>query len=137
MSTSVNKRLRTLERANYFSKKFDDSETKNITKRRKENLQYEKRPINQYDKSIEEVEDPDFHTASNIATRRKYLRGLEYCKLMDAHLLENSVVQENQRLAFDKYQVSKNTTGLRNGKKRIAGNFIRAPKQNKCSGTSY
>ena len=39
----------------------------------------------------------------NIATKRIYLRGLEYCKLMDVHLLENKVVQENQQTAFDKY----------------------------------
>ena len=96
----IKPRLRTLERANKFSKIFNQSETKNITKRRKESLQYERTPKYQYDKSLEEVDDPDFHTASNIATRRVYLRGLEYCKLIDAHLLENEIVQENQRLAF-------------------------------------
>ena len=62
-----------------------------------------RQPVNQYKNSIEEVIDPEFHTALNIATRRVYQRGLEYCKLMDAHLLENSVVQENQLKAYDKF----------------------------------
>ena len=96
-------RARTLKRANEYSKKYLESETKNLTKRRKENFQYERQPINQYSKSIEEVEDPEFHTALNIATQRIYLRGLEYCKLMDAHLLENKVVEKNQQQAFNKY----------------------------------
>ena len=96
-------RARTLKRANEYSKINQESEIKNLTKRRKDNFQYERQPINKYSKSIEEVEDPEFHTALNIATPRIYLRGLEYCKLMDAHLLEKKVVEENQQQAFDKY----------------------------------
>ena len=72
----VKPQLRTLRRANEFSKKFSDSDTKNIAKRRNENFQYERPSIYQYHRSIEESEDPEFHSASNIATRRIYLRGL-------------------------------------------------------------
>ena len=83
-----------------FKKKLSDSDTKNIPKRKHENFQYERPPIYQYHRSVEESEDPEFHSASNIAACRIYLRGLEYCKLMDAHLLENAVVRENRRLAL-------------------------------------
>ena len=41
-SLPVKPRLRTLERANKLSKKFIQSETKNVTKRRKETSQYER-----------------------------------------------------------------------------------------------
>ena len=72
----VKPQLRTLLRANEFSKKFSDSDTKNIAKRRKENFQYERPQIYQYHRSIEDGENPEFHSASNIATRRIYIRSL-------------------------------------------------------------
>ena len=122
----IKPRLRTLKRANKFSKFFINSETKNITTRRKESLQYERTPTYQYDKSLEEVDDPDFHTASNIATRRVYLRGLEYCKLIDAHLLENQIVQEEQRLAYEKFEKTLPTYQKQNTKLQTATAELKA-----------
>ena len=122
----IKPRLRTLERANKFSKIFNQSETKNITKHRKESLQYERTPKYQCDKSLEEVDDPDFHTASNIATRRVYLRGLEYCKLIDAHLLENQIVQEEQRLAYEKIEKTLPTYQKQNTKLQTATAELKA-----------
>ena len=95
---------RTVKKANIYSKRFIDSKTKNITQKRRENFQYEKRPVNQYKRSLQEVVDPEFHTALNIASKRVYNRGLEYCKLMDAHLLENMIVQEKQQAAFRRFK---------------------------------
>ena len=66
----VKPQLRTLLRANEFSKKFSDSDTKNIAKRRHGNFHYERPPTFQYHISVEESEDPEFHSASNIAARR-------------------------------------------------------------------
>ena len=94
---------RTLKKANFNSKRFKESKTKNLTQKRKEFIQYERPPINQYQLSIEEAVDPEFHTALNIASQRVYSRGLEYCKLLDAHLLENMIVQENQQTSYKKY----------------------------------
>ena len=95
---------RTLKKANIYSKRFTNSNTKNITQKRRENFQYEKRPVNQYKQSLQEVVDPEFHTALNIASKRVYNRGREYCKLMDAHLLENMIVLEKQQAAFSSYK---------------------------------
>ena len=53
--------------------------------------------------TFETTEIPEFHTEINIVTKRMYLRGLEYVKLQDAHLLENGVVQPNQRKAYSIY----------------------------------
>ena len=52
--------------------------------------------------TIQEAVDPEFHTALNIASRRVYGRGLEYRKLMDARLVENSIAQNNLA-SFRKY----------------------------------
>ena len=80
----------------------------------------------QYDKSLEEVDDPDFHTASNIATRRVYLRGLEYCKLIDAHLLENEIVKEEQRLAYKNFKSTLPTYKAQKTKLQTATSELRA-----------
>ena len=71
-----------------------DLKTKSITQRRKENFQYETRPDNQYQLSLQDVVDREFHTALNNASRRVYNCGREYCKLMDAYLLKNIIAQE-------------------------------------------
>ena len=71
-----------------------DLKTKSITQRRKENFQYETRPDNQYQISLQEVVAREFRTALNNASRRVYNGGREYCKLMDAYLLENIIAQE-------------------------------------------
>ena len=57
----------------------------------------------QFANSLEEAQDPEFHTEINIITKRMYNRGLEYCKLQDAHLLENNVAQPNQEEALNNY----------------------------------
>ena len=95
---------RSLKKANKYSKHFHESETKNLSKRQTENFNSEKKKtVYQFCKSIEETVDPEFHTALNIATKRVYNRGLEYCRLQDAHLLENEIVQQNQALAYERY----------------------------------
>ena len=95
---------RSLKKANKYSKHFHESETKNLSKRQTENFNYQrKKTVYQFCKSIEETVDPEFHTALNIATKRVYNRGLEYCRLQDAHLLENEIVQPNQALAYERY----------------------------------
>ena len=111
---------RTLKKANIYSKRFTNSKTKNIIQKRRENFQYEKRPVNQYKKSLQEVVDPEFHTALNIATKRVYNRGREYCKLMDAHLLENMIVVEKQQAAFSRY---KNTLQVSKTKSPVLKNW--------------
>ena len=94
---------RSLKKANKYSKIFHDSKTKNLTERRTENFNYEKKPVYQFSKSIEETIDPELHTVLNIASKRVYNRGLEYCRLQDAQLLENEIAQPNQASAFERY----------------------------------
>ena len=94
---------RTMERAFKFSKYFKTSTTRDITKRRKESHNYEAQPFPKFPRAFKTTEIPEFHTEINIVTKRVYLRGLEYVKLQDAHLLENGVVQPNQRKAYILY----------------------------------
>ena len=61
-------------------------------------------PFPQFSKTFQNTEIPEFHTQINIITKRVYLRGLEYIKVQDAHLLENGLVQSNQYQAFEGYQ---------------------------------
>ena len=97
-------RLRTLKRANKYSRSFKDSETKNITDRRRENFGYERAPTHQYAESIETAQDPEFHTRENIMTKRVYNRGLEYVRLIDAHLLEEGIVQKTQQTLYNEFK---------------------------------
>ena len=54
-----------------FQKKLSDSDTKNIAKRRHENFQYKRPPTYQSHRSVEKSEEPEFHSASNIAEYEK------------------------------------------------------------------
>ena len=94
---------RTSEKAILNSSKFQHSQTTNITQRRAEHFNYERKPVYRFANSVEEVQDPEFHTEINIISKRMYNRGLEYCKLQDAHLLENNVAQPNQQEALNDY----------------------------------
>ena len=70
-TTKIEKpRLRTLKRANKYAKRFKDSETKNITDRRKENFGYENAPTHQYPESIETAQDPEFNYDKESLPRR-------------------------------------------------------------------
>ena len=94
---------RTSDKAIINSRNFQHSQTINITQRRADNFNYERKPVYQFANSVEEAQDPEFHTEINIITKRMYNRGLEYCKLQDAHLLENNVAQPNQEEALNNY----------------------------------
>ena len=94
---------RTSEKAIINARNFQHSQTTNITRRRAENFNYARKPVYQFANSVEEAQDPEFHTEINIISKRMYPRGLEYCKLQDAHLLENNVAQPNQEEAFNDY----------------------------------
>ena len=94
---------RTSDEAIINSRNFQHSQTINITQRRADNFNYKRKPVYQFANSVEEAQDPEFHTEINIITKRMYNRGSEYCKLQDAHLLENNVAQPNQEEALNNY----------------------------------
>ena len=62
---------RTLKKANLYSKRFSESQTKNLAQKRLESLNYERPPLNQYHKGIEHAVHPEFHPALNIAQPTK------------------------------------------------------------------
>jgi len=80
-----------MERALKYSNYFETSLTRDITKRRKESHHYESVPFPQFPMTFEKTEIPEFHTEINSV------------KLQDAHLLENGIVQPNQRKAYSIY----------------------------------
>ena len=114
-------RLRTLKRANKYSRSFKDSETKNITDRRRENFGYERAPTHQYAESIETAQDPEFHTRENIMTKRVYNRGLEYVRLIDAHLLEEGIVHKTQQTLYNEFK--KVFPAYQNNKNQFSDDF--------------
>ena len=114
-------RLRTLKRANKYSRSFKDSETKNITDRRRENFGYERAPTHQYAESIETAQDPEFHTRENIMTKRVYNRGLEYVRLIDAHLLEEGIVHKIQQTLYNEFK--KVFPAYQNNKNQFSDDF--------------
>ena len=67
--------MRTSEKAIKNSRRFQHSETTNITRRRAENFHYEMKPAYQFANSVEEAHDPEFHTEINIISKRMYNRG--------------------------------------------------------------
>ena len=94
---------RTSEKAVLNSTKFPHSQTTKITQRIADYFNYERKPVYRFANSVEEVQDPEFLTEINIISKWTYNRGFEYCKLQDAHLLENNVAQPNQQEAFNDY----------------------------------
>ena len=60
---------RTSEKAVLNSSKFQHSQTTNITQRRADYFNYERKPVYRFANSVEEVQDPEFLTEINIISK--------------------------------------------------------------------
>ena len=61
---------RTSEKAVLNSSKFQHSQTINITQRKADHFNYERKPVYRFANSVKEVQDPEYHTEINIISKQ-------------------------------------------------------------------